>query len=95
MGWERPSHSGKKFREADLVLLEDSLGSSLGGFCNSSSNALYIERAVGISEGGRTGLTTVFAGLFFISAILFSAVASVAVRPKQSNLACFNRPGKP
>jgi len=48
-----------------------------GGFCNSSSNTLYIESAAGISEGGRTGLTTAFVGLFFISAILLSPIASV------------------
>lgn len=55
----------------------DSLGAMFGGFSNSSSNTLYIESAAGISEGGRTGLTAVFVGLFFISAILLSPVASV------------------
>jgi adenine/guanine/hypoxanthine permease len=66
-----------KFRGVHRVLLVDSLGAVFGGFCNSSSNTLYIESAAGISEGGRTGLTAVFVGLFFISAILLSPVASV------------------
>jgi AGZA family xanthine/uracil permease-like MFS transporter len=66
-----------KFRGIHRVLLVDSLGAIFGGFCNSSSNTLYIESAAGISEGGRTGLTAVFVGLFFVSAILLSPVASV------------------
>jgi len=37
-------------------------GAMFGGFCNSSGNTLYIDGAAGISEGGRTGLTTVFVG---------------------------------
>jgi AGZA family xanthine/uracil permease-like MFS transporter len=66
-----------KFRRVHRVLLVDSLGAIFGGFCNSSSNTLYIESAAGIGEGGRTGLTAVFVGLFFLSAILLSPVASV------------------
>ena len=66
-----------KFRGVHRVLLVDSLGAIFGGFCNSSSNTLYIESAAGISEGGRTGLTAVFVGLFFLSAISLSPVASI------------------
>ena len=61
-----------KFRGIHRVLL-----AVFGGFFNSSSNTLYIESAAGISEGGRTGLTAVFVGLFFVSAILLSPAASV------------------
>ncbi len=56
---------------------------------------LHIERAVGISEGGKGGLTTVFAGPFYIRITRFSAVASVNVRSKHADLTCFNSPGKP
>ena len=66
-----------RFRGVHRVLLVDSLGAIFGGFCNSSSNTLYIESAAGISEGGRTGLTAVFVGLFFLSAISLSPVASI------------------
>jgi AGZA family xanthine/uracil permease-like MFS transporter len=38
---------------------------------------LYIESAAGISEGGRTGLTAVFVGLFFLGAISLSPIASM------------------
>jgi adenine/guanine/hypoxanthine permease len=69
-------HEGK-FSGIHRVLLVDSLGAIFGGFCNSSSNTLYIESAAGISEGGRTGLTAVFVGLFFLSAILLSPFASM------------------
>jgi len=33
-----------KFRGIHRVLLVDSLGAIFGGFCNSSSNTLYIEK---------------------------------------------------
>jgi AGZA family xanthine/uracil permease-like MFS transporter len=69
-------HEGK-FRGIHRILLVDSLGAIFGGFCNCSSNTLYIESAAGISEGGRTGLTAVLVGLFFITAILLSPIASV------------------
>jgi AGZA family xanthine/uracil permease-like MFS transporter len=35
---------------------------------------VYVESATGIKEGGRTGLTAVFIGLFFLSAIFFAPV---------------------
>jgi adenine/guanine/hypoxanthine permease len=69
-------HKGK-FRGIHRILLVDSVGAIFGGFCNCSSNTLYIESAAGISEGGRTSFSAVFVGLFFISAILLSPVASV------------------
>ena len=50
---------------------------AFGGFCNSSSNTIYVASAAGIGEGGRTGLTAVFVGLFFVIAILLGPVASV------------------
>jgi AGZA family xanthine/uracil permease-like MFS transporter len=49
------------------VLLVDSLAAAAGGAASASSNTTYIESAAGISEGGRTGLTSVvvFLALFF------------------------------
>jgi AGZA family xanthine/uracil permease-like MFS transporter len=59
------------------VLLVDSLAAAAGGAASASSNTTYIESAAGISEGGRTGLTSVVvAGLFFL-ALFFSPWAGV------------------
>jgi len=64
------------------VLLVDSLSAVAGGACSSSSVTTYIESAAGISAGGRTGLTTVVAGILFLFAIFLSPVAGVV--PKQA-----------
>jgi AGZA family xanthine/uracil permease-like MFS transporter len=67
----------EQFRGIHRVLLVDSLGAVFGGFANSSSNTTYIESAAGISEGGRTGLTAVLVGLFFLGAIFLSPAAAI------------------
>src|SRR5437899_2380351 len=62
---------------ANRVLLVDSVGAVLGGVANSSSNTTYIESAAGVTEGGRTGLGPVVAGLLFLVAMWLSPLASV------------------
>ena len=59
------------------VLLVDSVAAAAGGVASSSSNTTYIESAAGISEGGRTGLTSVVVGVLFLLAIFFSPIAGV------------------
>jgi len=64
------------------VLLVDSLGAAIGGLANSSSNTTYIESSTGITEGGRTGLTSVVAGILFLLAMFFSPIAEII--PKEA-----------
>jgi adenine/guanine/hypoxanthine permease len=59
------------------VLLVDSLAAVAGGITSSSSNTTYIESAAGVSDGGRTGLTSVVVGILFLLALFFSPVAGV------------------
>jgi adenine/guanine/hypoxanthine permease len=59
------------------VLFVDSLGAIAGGLTSSSSNTTYIESAAGVSEGGRTGLTSVVVGVLFLLAIFLSPLAGV------------------
>jgi adenine/guanine/hypoxanthine permease len=59
------------------VLLVDSLAAASGGAASSSSNTTYIESAAGISEGGRTGLTSVVVGVLFLLSLFFSPLAGV------------------
>jgi AGZA family xanthine/uracil permease-like MFS transporter len=59
------------------VLLVDSLAAIAGGVTSSSSNTTYIESAAGVSEGGRTGLTSVVVGLLFLLSLFLSPIAGV------------------
>ena len=59
------------------VLLVDSLAAVAGGLASASSATTYIESASGISEGGRTGLTSVVTGLLFLGAIFLSPLAAI------------------
>ena len=67
------------------ILLVDSLSAVFGGFASASSATTYIESAAGVSEGGRTGLTSVVTGLLFFVALFFSPVAEVV--PPQATAA--------
>ena len=64
------------------VLLVDSLSAVAGGACSASSVTAYIESAAGITAGGRSGLTTVTVGIFFLLAIFLSPIAGVV--PKEA-----------
>jgi AGZA family xanthine/uracil permease-like MFS transporter len=59
------------------VLLVDSLAAAAGGAASASSNTTYIESAAGVSEGGRTGLTSVVVAILFFLALFFSPLAGV------------------
>ncbi|MGZ4109158.1 MAG: NCS2 family permease, partial [Actinomycetota bacterium] len=59
------------------VLLVDSLAAVAGGVTSSSSNTTYIESAAGVSEGGRTGLTSVVVGVLFLLCLFLSPIAGV------------------
>ncbi|HVL81882.1 MAG TPA: NCS2 family permease [Actinomycetota bacterium] len=59
------------------VLFVDSLGAAAGGAASASSNTTYIESAAGISEGGRTGLTSVVVGVLFLLSLFLSPLAGV------------------
>ncbi|MDP8956556.1 MAG: NCS2 family permease [Actinomycetota bacterium] len=59
------------------VLLVDSLAATAGGAASASSNTTYIESAAGISEGGRTGLTSVVVAALFFLSLFFSPWAGI------------------
>jgi AGZA family xanthine/uracil permease-like MFS transporter len=67
------------------ILLVDSLSAAFGGMASASSATTYIESAAGVSEGGRTGLTSVVTGALFFVALFFSPVAEVV--PPQATAA--------
>ena len=59
------------------ILVVDSLSASIGGLLGASSVTSYIESAAGVAEGARTGLHSVFVGLFFLAAIVAAPLAGV------------------
>lgn len=67
------------------VLVVDSVGALVGGLFSTSSNTTYIESAAGVSEGGRTGLTSVVVGVLFLAAILIAPIAGIV--PAQATAA--------
>ncbi|TMK98633.1 MAG: NCS2 family permease, partial [Actinobacteria bacterium] len=57
------------------VLLVDSLAAAAGGVASASSNTTYIESAAGVSEGGRTGLTSVVVAILFFGTLFLGSLA--------------------
>jgi AGZA family xanthine/uracil permease-like MFS transporter len=74
-----------KLPKLKRILLIDSFGAIWGGLCGGSSTTSYIESAAGVSEGGRTGLTSVVVSILFLIALfltpLFGVVPAVATAP--------------
>ena len=67
------------------ALLADSIATSVGAICGTSTVTTYVESASGVAEGGRTGLTAVTTAILFGIALflspLFLAVPSFATAP--------------
>jgi adenine/guanine/hypoxanthine permease len=73
-GLKDPDGNPQNMRKS---LITDSLATLFAGLVGSSSGTAYIESAVGIEEGGRTGLTAITAGLLFLPFMFFSPLLSV------------------
>ena len=56
----------------ERALLSDALGTTVGSLLGTSTVTTFVESSAGVAEGGRTGLTAVTTGVFFLLAILFS-----------------------
>jgi AGZA family xanthine/uracil permease-like MFS transporter len=59
------------------ILMVDSISAAIGGMLGASSVTSYIESAAGVAEGARTGLHSVFVGIFFLIAIIASPLAAI------------------
>ena len=67
------------------ALMADAVGTSLGAVFGTSTTTTFVESASGVAEGGRTGLTSVVAALFFGLSLflspIFLAIPSFATAP--------------
>ena len=54
------------------ALLADAIGTTVGAVCGTSTVGAFVESASGISEGGRTGLTSLTVSILFILSLFFA-----------------------
>ena len=64
-------------RNLNRSLLTDAVATTLAGLLGTSPGTAYIESAVGIAQGGRTGLTAIVAGSLFLPFLFLSPLLSV------------------
>ncbi|MGL5722664.1 MAG: NCS2 family permease [Brevinema sp.] len=84
------SHAGYLDKDGNLPRMDkaftvDALSTMVGSMFGMTTVTTYVESAAGISVGGRTGLSSVFTGLFFLLALLFTPlilmIPAVATAP--------------
>lgn len=72
-------------KKIDKILEADAVATIAGSLLGTSTTTTYIESASGIADGARTGLSSMFTGLFFLLALFFApvigAVPSFATAP--------------
>ena len=56
------------------ALFADALATTLGAVLGTSTVTTFVESASGVSDGGRSGLTALTAGVLFLVALLFSPI---------------------
>lgn len=54
------------------AMLADAVATSVGAVCGTSTVTTFVESGAGIAEGGRTGLTSLVTGGFFLLALFFA-----------------------
>lgn len=64
-------------RNLRKTLIADSLATTFAGIFGTSPTTSFIESAAGIQQGARTGLSSVFAGLFFLPFLFFAPLLSM------------------
>ncbi|KAF2739758.1 hypothetical protein EJ04DRAFT_508621 [Polyplosphaeria fusca] len=62
------------FENSAIAYSVDAVGISIGSLMGTPPVTAYIESGAGISEGGKTGLTAIFAGIAFFIAIFFAPI---------------------
>lgn len=57
---------------ANMAYLSDAMSTIIGSSLGVSTVVTYIESATGVRDGGRTGLVSVFVGVFFLLCLPFA-----------------------
>ena len=66
-----------KMPRAGQALAADSSGMLVGAVLGTSPVGAFVESSAGIAVGGKTGLTAVWAGIFFLISTIFSPILSI------------------
>ncbi|OPJ57401.1 NCS2 family permease [Clostridium oryzae] len=74
---DKPTNNGLFPRKLDRALFADATATSIGALLGTSNVTTYVESTAGISEGGRTGLTSVVTAICFLLALFFSPIVSL------------------
>lgn len=61
----------------DRALIADAMATCVGACLGTSTVTTFVESSTGISEGGRTGLTSVVVGILFLLSIFLAPVAGI------------------
>ena len=61
----------------DRALIADAIATCTGACLGTSTVTTFVESSTGISEGGRTGLTSVVTGILFLVAVLLAPLAGI------------------
>ena len=56
------------------AMMADAIGTSVGAALGTSTVSTYVESALGIAEGGRSGLTSLVVGVLFILSLFFAPI---------------------
>lgn len=66
-----------KLKDINKAVLVNGLGSVAGALTGTSSLIIYVESAVGIASGGRTGITAIVAGLLMLGSVFLTPAVGV------------------
>ncbi|MBC8062196.1 MAG: NCS2 family permease [Clostridiaceae bacterium] len=66
-----------KVKNMSKALLSDAVATTAGAVFGTSTVVTYVESTAGISEGGRTGLTSVVVGIMFLLALFFGNLVGI------------------
>lgn len=61
----------------DKALIADACATVAGACLGTSTVTTFVESSTGISEGGRTGLTSVVVGILFLLSVVFAPIAGI------------------
>lgn len=70
-----------KMKEA---LLSDAIGTTVGACTGTSTVTTFVESASGVEAGGRTGLTSLTAGLLFLACMFIAPITQIIPAPATS-----------
>lgn len=85
VGYRAGIFKDEEGKELQKTLEVDAAATVVGSLVGVSTTTSFVESASGVEEGGRTGLTAIFTGLFFILTLfmlpLFKAIPPNAIYP--------------